>query len=168
MAAHVQRVARPLCEVRPDVPADLSALVQQMLAKSPADRPQTPGDVARTLQAAVSTPKNQPVTAGMNQAETGVWEEILSESDAAGSMRKRRSRRSALLFKLLRRTVIAAALLLAVAVPAVFIVLPEKTREGGTVALTIDQPDSEVFLDGRSVAPKFVPKGKPVVIPSSA
>ena len=38
---------RPLVEVCPETPPELSDLVARMLAKSPADRPQTPGEVAK-------------------------------------------------------------------------------------------------------------------------
>jgi serine/threonine protein kinase len=66
MAAHVRAAARPLCEVRPDVPAGLSALVQRMLAKAPAERPQTPGEVAAALLPFV-TASNPSVTASKPQ-----------------------------------------------------------------------------------------------------
>jgi serine/threonine protein kinase len=49
--AHIEKEARPLHEVRPDVPRDLSALVARMLAKDPAQRFQTPIEVAQALVA---------------------------------------------------------------------------------------------------------------------
>jgi formylglycine-generating enzyme required for sulfatase activity len=47
--AHIEKEAKPLRRRRSDVPAALSAVVAQMLAKDPAARPQTPGAVARAL-----------------------------------------------------------------------------------------------------------------------
>ncbi len=47
--AHIEKEAAPLSEVRPEVPAELSAVVARMLAKDPARRYQTPGDVAQAL-----------------------------------------------------------------------------------------------------------------------
>ena len=47
--AHVEKESQPLHEVRPDVPAELSAVVGKMLAKDPAQRYQTPVEVARAL-----------------------------------------------------------------------------------------------------------------------
>ena len=49
LLAHQHDVPRPLSEVRADVPQALSDLVVRMLAKNPADRPQTPAEVAQTL-----------------------------------------------------------------------------------------------------------------------
>ncbi|MGH7139572.1 MAG: protein kinase domain-containing protein, partial [Pirellulales bacterium] len=47
--AHQRRDATPLDDVRPEIPPDLAAVVAKMMAKSPADRYQTPHDVARAL-----------------------------------------------------------------------------------------------------------------------
>jgi tRNA A-37 threonylcarbamoyl transferase component Bud32 len=47
--AHQHEEAAPLHEVRPDVPAGLSALVARMMSKDPAARYQTPIEVARAL-----------------------------------------------------------------------------------------------------------------------
>ena len=49
LLAHQHDVPRRLSEVHPDVPQALSDLVARMLAKNPADRPQTPAEVAQTL-----------------------------------------------------------------------------------------------------------------------
>jgi serine/threonine protein kinase len=47
--AQISRDADPLSLVRPEVPAELAALVARMMAKHPARRFQTPGEVARAL-----------------------------------------------------------------------------------------------------------------------
>ena len=49
LLAHQNETPRPLCEVCPETPRELSDLVDRMLAKKPADRPQTPADVAKAL-----------------------------------------------------------------------------------------------------------------------
>ncbi len=46
---HISRDADPLNLLRPEVPAELAALVARMLAKDPARRFQTPGEVAEAL-----------------------------------------------------------------------------------------------------------------------
>ena len=45
LMAHQRDTHRPLVEVRPDVPRELSDVIDRMLAKNPAERPQTPADV---------------------------------------------------------------------------------------------------------------------------
>ncbi len=49
LLAHQHETARPLSEVRPDVPRELSDLVARMLAKNPAERPQTPIEAGQAL-----------------------------------------------------------------------------------------------------------------------
>ena len=49
--AHISRDADPLNLVRPEVPVELAALVAKMMAKDPARRFQTPGEVAEALDA---------------------------------------------------------------------------------------------------------------------
>ncbi len=49
LLAHQHEAPRPLHELLPDVPSELSALVDRMLAKSPSARPQTPKEVAQAL-----------------------------------------------------------------------------------------------------------------------
>jgi serine/threonine protein kinase len=50
MVAHLEQKPRPLTEIRSDVPAGLDKVVQRMLAKNPADRFQTPAQVAQALE----------------------------------------------------------------------------------------------------------------------
>jgi serine/threonine protein kinase/formylglycine-generating enzyme required for sulfatase activity len=66
MAAHAKAAPPPLQDVRPEVPAELSALITRMLAKSPADRPQTPGEVAKTLLPFIRTAKQSQGSAGQS------------------------------------------------------------------------------------------------------
>ena len=47
--AHQHVAARPVNELRPDAPVELTALVARMMAKDPAKRYQTPGEVAAAL-----------------------------------------------------------------------------------------------------------------------
>jgi serine/threonine protein kinase len=46
---HVQKEPVPLGQIRPDLPPDLCALVHKMMAKNPADRPQTGREIVRDL-----------------------------------------------------------------------------------------------------------------------
>ena len=47
--AHIARTADPLNLVRPEVPAELAAIVARMMAKDPARRPQSPREVSDAL-----------------------------------------------------------------------------------------------------------------------
>ena len=51
VAAHLSETPPPLGERRPELPPAVSGLVMQLLAKDPAARPQTAGDVLRALDA---------------------------------------------------------------------------------------------------------------------
>ena len=73
--AHISRDADPLNLVRPEVPAELAALVAKMMAKDPARRFQTPGEVAEALtpffkkgNAAFKSPKADVSQAGPTNA----------------------------------------------------------------------------------------------------
>ena len=76
--AHISRNADPLNLVRPDVPAELAALVAKMMAKDPAQRFQTPGEVAQALKpffknanAALKTPnRDLPQASPANASRT--------------------------------------------------------------------------------------------------
>jgi formylglycine-generating enzyme required for sulfatase activity/serine/threonine protein kinase len=50
LQSHHSVEAQPLNEVRPEVPADLAAVVAKMMAKKPADRYQTPAEVVDALK----------------------------------------------------------------------------------------------------------------------
>jgi WD40 repeat protein len=49
VTAHLERTARPLTELRPEVPAGLADVVARLMAKDPAQRPATPAEAARAL-----------------------------------------------------------------------------------------------------------------------
>jgi serine/threonine protein kinase len=73
--AHISRDADPLNLVRPEVPAELAALVAKMMAKDPARRFQTPGEVAKALtpffkkgSVAFRSPKAEVSQAGQTNA----------------------------------------------------------------------------------------------------
>jgi serine/threonine-protein kinase len=53
--AHVHEPPRPLLEVRPDLPEALGEVLARALAKDPADRQQSAGELGRDARAAVIT-----------------------------------------------------------------------------------------------------------------
>ncbi len=56
LQAHCERAPKPLTELRPDVPPGLAKVLERMLAKDPARRYQTPGEVAEALAPFASPP----------------------------------------------------------------------------------------------------------------
>jgi formylglycine-generating enzyme required for sulfatase activity len=76
--AHHSKEAASLSEVRPEVPPALAAVVRKMMAKDPAQRYQTPGEVAQALvpfvKAASPTASGQIPVAGARSAE--VWKSL--------------------------------------------------------------------------------------------
>jgi serine/threonine protein kinase len=74
LMAHRERAPRPMTECRPDLPSGLAAVLERMLAKDPAQRYQTPADVARELAPFVHGPadpqdktENSPEQKAVNQ-----------------------------------------------------------------------------------------------------
>jgi len=78
LLAHQSTEARSLSLIRPEVPVELSAVVKKMMAKTPAERYQTPAEVVKALATAgklatKGTPKSSPAVpppaAGRSEAE---------------------------------------------------------------------------------------------------
>src|SRR5262249_52530042 len=51
VVAHVTETARPISQLRPDVPPALASLIAQLLAKDPRNRPQRAAEVIRVVDA---------------------------------------------------------------------------------------------------------------------
>ena len=50
--AHIKEPPAPIARLRPDLPAGLAAIIDRLLAKSPADRQQTPTELLHAVEAA--------------------------------------------------------------------------------------------------------------------
>ena len=50
MNAHVHQPVPPIRDIAPDVPEELAAILDRMLAKDPAERFATPADVAAVME----------------------------------------------------------------------------------------------------------------------
>jgi formylglycine-generating enzyme required for sulfatase activity len=85
--AHHSKEAVALNEVRPEVPEGLAAVVRKMMAKDPAQRYQTPGEVAQALVpfikagAKPAAVAGQPPAAGARSAD--VWKQLAAPAAAA-------------------------------------------------------------------------------------
>ena len=82
---HQIRPPKPVTEYRPDVPEELSEVIDRMLAKSPDDRPQTPMDVAIALQPWTSQPIAPPAESEMPKPMVPLSTDGPSSTDGQGS-----------------------------------------------------------------------------------
>jgi serine/threonine protein kinase len=69
---HQTRYPKPVREIRPDVPEDLAALIEKMMAKDPAKRFQTPAEVVAALDLWTKTPAPLPSEAEMPRLSPAV------------------------------------------------------------------------------------------------
>jgi serine/threonine-protein kinase len=79
---HVQEAPRPLAELRPDLPADLCAIVQKMMAKNPDERYQSAREIIRDLNKV-----REGIAVGLPAARSGVPSETSNQAEfiAAGT-----------------------------------------------------------------------------------
>ena len=73
LIAHQVKTARPVHEVRPDVPVEFSAVVARMLAKKPADRYQTPEELLDALTPWAQDPPPPPTEQEIPTLAGGVY-----------------------------------------------------------------------------------------------
>ncbi len=155
--AHQEREARPLDEVRPDVPEGLAAVVRRMMAKEPAQRYQTPGEVARALvpffkPAAATEPEPRPAAV---TAAGGGWETLTEPATppapAARPVKQRR--------RLIGVVALAGAVLAALAGLWAGGVFKVKTGKG-TLVLWVNEPNAEVEVDGGKMTVTWQDGGK--------
>jgi serine/threonine protein kinase len=89
LLAHQMQEAKPLNLVRPEVPEELSAVVSRMMAKSPAQRFQTPGEVVKVLAPfgkLVAPPKSSPeVSAGATGVNPAIQETRIDRPPASAA-----------------------------------------------------------------------------------
>lgn len=82
---HLQEPPPPLAPLRPDVPPEVEAVVRRALAKSPAERFATAGELARALEAA--WPERQPQNGAqpdVHSLPTTVWQASRPSGAAQG------------------------------------------------------------------------------------
>ena len=80
LASHAHEAPQPLRARRDDIPVELDAVLAKMLAKNPAERYQTPGELAKDLSALA---KGQ-ITAGSKSAKGRSLEELIALPDEPG------------------------------------------------------------------------------------
>ena len=80
MTAHVQQPAPPIVNLLPEIPHELAAILEKMLAKNPADRFAQPADVIEALTPFCS---NAALSALLKRAEETETESPLSLRERA-------------------------------------------------------------------------------------
>ena len=132
LLAHQNETPRPLSEICPDVPRALSVLVDRMLAKDPAARPQTPKEVAQELLPFAkgdtpAHPRRAPAevtaTRGFSLSGGNIW-----------------------LFSAVAAALFVVALLVAMAAGLFSVRTPE-----GTIVIANVPPAADVLVDGNSI-----------------
>jgi formylglycine-generating enzyme required for sulfatase activity len=123
----------PPSELRPEVPAALSDLVMQLLAKKPEDRPESARAVAERLAALPLVPSADgapPGTAGPSPQRDRTTNVCPGPAPERG-----------------RRTMLAAVVLLALVAVGIGVAFGLKSRTG-TVLVNLTEPDVEVLING--------------------
>jgi hypothetical protein len=168
--AHIQEEPQPVSTVRKDVPAGLWAVLAKMLAKKPADRYQTPLEVAKALQPftrAEAKPDGAraPVPPSPPPGKEST-DPIKGPAPAAKKAKKKPAAgwRRPLALGGIAAGVVALALGAWLLSATVFKV-KVKTPEGeAVVVLEIDQPGAEVSVDGNTVNVTVPGEDRPVEI----
>jgi tRNA A-37 threonylcarbamoyl transferase component Bud32 len=151
--AHAEQTPEPVTAYRPDVPAELAAVLERMMAKDPAQRFQTPAEVASALAPFISpaaTPapaRDEPAAdtqagAGGPLAETVglIWARITDDSPQEDLVVKpARTRRR------LGPAAAAALVLVGLAIAGAVAVYRIRTDEGELV-ITTESDDVEVVI----------------------
>jgi serine/threonine protein kinase/WD40 repeat protein len=178
--AHVQEEPQPVTALRPDVPAGLWAVLAKMLAKKPADRYQTPIEVAKALQPfapadakpAAPAPPGVPPH-GKPGRPGGDTDAIKGPArqpeprDKRGDAAKKTKERPAWGRRSPAREGIAAAALVLVAclLAAIVVRVKVRTPDGeAVIVLEIDQPGAEVSVDGSKIDVTVPGEDRPVEI----
>jgi tRNA A-37 threonylcarbamoyl transferase component Bud32 len=147
IVAHLQDPPPPLESLRPDVPPGLAALVARMLAKDPAERPQTPKEVAEALLPfAKPAAKPVPQAATLPPAAAAVPADADPYAGLDAEPPRPTARPAARSAPPRRRWVLPAAVaagVLFLAAATAGIVLTFKTKDG-VVTLWVDPSDAKV------------------------
>jgi serine/threonine protein kinase len=159
MYAHQNKQAEPVGTSRPDVPAELANVVAKMMAKDPAQRYQTPADVAKALVPFIKQPV-KPAPGGQSQDATHAI--TIAQETArgiTGAQETIRKPSSSTKTKWLLGAGAGCAALVGLCVALVLVglwaggVFKVKTPDG-TIVLENLPPDADVTVDGDMVTVK--------------
>ena len=158
LMAHQNETPRPLSEVRGDVPQAFSDLVERMLAKKPANRPQTPKEVAEALlpfargDSVVSSKPSAERAAGEAAADPLAF--LTKDRPIAPAVPSRRAAKPKARPQRGRFWTSLGALAAAFAFAAWAIVVIIIRTQQGTIIIRDVPSDAEVTIDGNKVTLK--------------
>jgi serine/threonine protein kinase len=188
--AHQSMQARPLNEVREDVPAELAAVAARMLAKDPAERYQKPMEVVQALAPFVkpgakpdakadSAPARGVASPGKGRIATDasqikkVVRDVLGQAPPKEMPAKEEASPFADLVEtsapprnakgLLGAKAIGVALVMALVMLG-WIIVAVKTPDGAVIVVVVDQPGAVVLVDGGKIKVTIPEDKKPVKI----
>ncbi len=157
LQAHRTVAPRPLNQARPEVPAELAAVVAKMMDKGPAKRYQKPVEVARALapflkpgQRGAASPAAGPASASVTEATAPVPDETLTEVRPDAPRPAPAPRPAGNKKWLLGAGAVVGLLLLALVGLWAAGVFKVKTKDG-TLVLENLPADAEVTVDGAKV-----------------
>ena len=175
MLAHASQPVPSLQRLRPDAPQELESLLQRLLAKKPTDRFATPQDVATAL-----TPFcTRHHLAGVHQLHSPLVDTVSEVSNTRVEAESRpasmKGRIGTQVPSVARRVrpllqcggvfaVTTLALAGVLAAPWLAGVIFRVETPGGTLVIDVDQPDVEVFINGKQATLKVPGAGEPITL----
>jgi tetratricopeptide (TPR) repeat protein/tRNA A-37 threonylcarbamoyl transferase component Bud32 len=172
--AHIEKDPVPVHEVRPDVPAEVSAVVARMLAKDPKQRYQQPVEVVRALAPFIKA-EGRPAAAGAaalppaRAASTGtVVGSDTNKGEKVGQEASRRPAKGTAAAHALRKSVdreqeavgpaqwwkrpgVLAIAAVGTLVLLAGIIVAVTTSDGSTLVVEVNEPNPEILVNGEKI-----------------
>jgi WD40 repeat protein len=153
--AHHSAEPKAVNVIRPEVPDALAAVVRKMMAKDPADRYQTPAEVAKELAPFVKPGAGAvPVVevAPARAAPTTVTHRSAVARATAIAPARKRKPRGMLKWLWLAAVGLGLAVIVAGSLGMVALRLFPLKAAGGILVVEVNEPNPDVFVDGEKVA----------------
>jgi formylglycine-generating enzyme required for sulfatase activity len=154
MKAHHMTPTPDVRVSRPDVPEDLAAVIRQMMAKTPAERFQTPAEAAEALEPFLKPSTEQPKR--RSGASRAVPLDLGAAKTAPETRRPERTRG----FRKVLLTVVVVDVVLLLGLAAWWAGVFKQKNPDAMLVVDVDQANPEVLVDGDVVPTVWEPGGK--------